>query len=382
MSRELGHNAEIMSDLAKVAREEMPLGKELGLAILNNQDLDLDALLELAALPRHKYFERGVRIHILNNVRNGYCPEDCGYCAQRKTRAEDIPAYGDKNREEILAEARAARDAGAYRYCMVSSGRGPTSSSIEGYADLIRTIKDDFGLEVCLSAGLLTDEAQAQKLADAGLDRYNHNLNTSESHYGEICQSHDYADRMRTLEVMQSAGVSLCSGVIAGMGETETDLVELALTLKSKQVPSIPINFFIPVPGHAISNPRRFTAAEALRILVLFRLANPQAEVRMAAGREIYLKGEQHRALKAANSLFVSGYLNAKGSDAQQTLDMIYSAGYEVDLTHSDLPAQLDEVLQNVRERNADVATAGAAISDALRMKEQADLRPYAKSNS
>lgn len=363
--------------LQKVAQEELALSPESGLAILNNTALPLETLLEFASLPRQKYFGRGVRLHILNNVRNGYCPEDCGYCAQRKTSAEDIPAYGDKDKTEILAEARAARDAGAYRYCMVSSGRGPTAGGIDRYADLIRTIKNEYNIEVCLSAGLLTDSTQAQKLADAGLDRYNHNLNTSEAHYGEICESHDYADRMRTMEVMQAAGVSLCSGVIAGMGESDTDLVELALTLAEKKVPSIPVNFFIPVPGHAIQNPGRFTPEEALRILVLFRLANPQAEVRMAAGRELYLKDEQGRALQAANSLFVSGYLNAQGSDTYQTLLMIYTAGFEVDVQHSDLPAELAGILTQV-EAEIDAGKQASTETSNVRMKERADLRPFA----
>ncbi|MCB1165018.1 MAG: biotin synthase BioB [Leptospiraceae bacterium] len=340
-----------------------PIGNlEAGLAILT--EIPLPELLELAEPARRHFFGNRVRAHILNNIKNGNCPEDCGYCAQRRT-AEGIPQYTIKPAEEILSEARAAKANGAFRYCLVTAGRGPSRRQIESFANVIRQIKDELGLEVCLSAGILTDPESAELLHEAGLDRYNHNLNTSEEHYGDICNSHTYEDRLRTLENLNGHGVHLCSGVIAGMGETDADLVQVALELRRLEVVSIPVNFFLPVPGHAIENPRSFSEEQCLRILALFRIFNPSAEVRIAAGREHYLKERQGDALRIANSLFISGYLNVKGSDASSTAEMIQRAGFEMELTEGEAHGSLD--------------SASSDPDSGLALKDLSDLRPFAK---
>ena len=334
----------LFSRLEAAARQERDLSLEDAASALSAPDLSTDSLLELARIPREKHYGRRVRLHVLNNVRNGHCPEDCGYCAQRKTAAPgSIADYVDKSVEEILAEAKEACKNGAFRYCLVSAGRGPGRAGIARYASIIRLIKERYPLEVCLSAGILKDPGLARELAEAGLDRYNHNLNTSENHYGEICSTHEYADRRATLSTLRSAGVELCSGVIVGMGESPQDLADLAMTLRAEQTASIPVNFFLPVPGHAINEAHTLTADYCLRVLAMFRLANPEAEVRMAAGREMHIGASQPRALLAANSLFVSGYLNVRGSDAATTVQMIEQAGFEVDAAASDLPRGLPE---------------------------------------
>jgi len=335
---------------------------EEGLSIL--ADAPLDRVLDLAERARKHFFGNRVRAHILNNIKNGNCPEDCGYCAQRRT-AEGIPQYTLKPAEEILEEARAAKKNGAYRYCLVTAGRGPSRRQIESFSKVIRQIKDELGLEVCLSAGILTDPESAKMLQEAGLDRYNHNLNTSEEHYGDICQSHTYGDRVGTLENLHGHGVHLCSGVIAGMGETDRDLVQVASELRRLNVVSIPVNFFLPVPGHAIENPRTFSEEQCLRILALFRLFNPSAEVRIAAGREYYLKTRQGDALKVANSLFISGYLNVKGSNAAETAQMIADAGFEMELSEGEAHGSM---------------VASESNPDAFALKDISDLRPFARS--
>lgn len=356
--------------------------------ILTDGTLDTTELLAIGAIPREHYFGRGIQLHILNNVRNGHCPEDCGYCAQRKVGPDEqageadagqpIASYPTKSEEEILEEARVAYESGAFRYCMVTAGRGPNERSIERFADLIRKIKSKYPLQICLSAGLVTRPEFAQKLAEAGLDRYNHNLNTSEKHYGEICSTHDYQDRMQTLDTVTGAGISLCSGVIAGMGESPADLVEVAFDLRKRSVPSIPVNFFIPVPGHALKNITAMTADYGLRILTVFRLVNPGAEIRLAAGREIHFGKDnaQARALQVASSMFVSGYLNVRGSDAEATIRMIYGAGYTVDAQHSDFPAQLRELL-NEDDADSTDSAAEPVAAGAVVMKAKADLRPF-----
>ena len=185
--------------------------------------------------------------------------------------------------------------------------------------------------------------AKAQQLAAAGLDRYNHNVNTSEDHYAQICSTHTFRDRIDTISTLSAAGIGLCSGVIAGLGESPADLVDAAFALKSLNVISIPVNFFIPVPGHAISQPQALTPEFCLRVLAAFRLINPDSEIRMAAGREGHLRGLQSTALWVANSLFASGYLNVKGSNMHETIALIRDAGFEPEFADGleiSLPAQ------------------------------------------
>lgn len=292
-----------------------------------NGELPLYDLFARAAAVREQYFGKAVRVHILDNIQNGRCPENCGYCAQRHSAGSGVQEYPMKSEEEIFADAQAAKDGGAYRFCMVTSGTGPSTNSTAKLSSLIERITNELGLKVCLSAGLV-DAAKAQRLAEAGLDRYNHNLNTSETHYGDICTTHTFADRVQTMETLSAAGVGLCSGVIAGLGETAADLVEAAYALKALRVISIPVNFFIPVPGHAITNPQQLTPEYCLRALTVFRLINPDSEIRIAAGREGHLRSLQAMALMVANSLFADGYLNVKGSNMRETLQLISDAGF------------------------------------------------------
>jgi biotin synthase len=177
--------------LAKRALRDEPPSEEQALWMLDGEDVQLLPLLHAAYAPRHQHFGRRVMVHVLNNVQNGLCPEDCGYCAQSRDSEAAVRKYAMKSEEEILEEAGAAVRAGASRYCMVLSGRGPLAS-------IVRAVKEHHPIEVCLSVGLLEEE-HARILADAGLDRLNHNLNTSESHYAEICSTHSWSDRVRTL---------------------------------------------------------------------------------------------------------------------------------------------------------------------------------------
>ncbi|ABJ76391.1 Biotin synthase [Leptospira borgpetersenii serovar Hardjo-bovis str. L550] len=304
--------------------------KQEGLEILNGS-IPLTTCLDKAFQERNRYFYNKVRIHILDNIKNGYCPEDCGYCAQRKNANSGIKEYPMKSEAEIYEDAVQAKKNGAYRFCMVTSGTGPNRLTTERLASTIRRITNELGMKVCLSAGLL-DEEKAQVLKSAGLDRYNHNLNTSENHYPEICDTHTYAQRTQTLDSVSKAGIGMCSGVIVGMGESFQDIVDMAFELKSFRVISIPVNFFIPVKGHAIKNPGILTPELCVRILCLFRLVNPDSEIRIAAGREGHLRSLSAMALFAANSLFSSGYLNVKGSEIIETVTMIRDAGFVPEL--------------------------------------------------
>lgn len=297
--------------------------------ILEGEDVQLLPLLQAAYAPREKHFGRSVMVHVLNNVQNGLCPEDCGYCSQSKNSEATIRKYPMKSDEEILAEAENAARAGASRYCMVLSGRGPTLEHTRHLAELIRTVKDSYPIEVCLSVGLVDDE-KARILAEAGLDRLNHNLNTSESHYPKICSTHSYADRIATLQAAKNNGIGTCSGLILGMGETARDVVEVAFRLRELEVPSIPVNFLIPIEGNPIVSDGSLSPERCLRALALMRLVNPTAEVRVAGGREGHLRSLGPLALWPANSLFIEGYLTTRGDDARDTYRMIQEAGFEV----------------------------------------------------
>lgn len=295
--------------------------------------VDLLPLLDAAGRVRRRWWGRRVQVHILNNVQNGACPEDCGYCGQAKTSEAPIQAYKLKPKEEIIAEAGAAREGGAFRYCMVLSGRGPSDRDIDHMADCIREVKERFGLETCLSSGLLDDE-KARRLKEAGLDRLNHNLNTSERHYPAICSTHTYGDRMATLAAARGAGLQLCTGLIVGMGESFDDLIDVAEALQSVEAESIPMNFLVPIPGNTVVDPtcngRPLSPELCLRTLCMMRFMNPRAEVRVAAGREVHLRSLQALALQPANSLFVDGYLLTRGSGPTATLRMIRDAGCEI----------------------------------------------------
>jgi biotin synthase len=340
--------------------------------ILESPDIDLLSLLHTAYKLRKAVFGNEVMLHIINNVQNGFCPEDCHYCAQAKTADTDINRYPTKSKEEILSEAKRAYESGAYRYCMVMAGRGPSPSRVAFLAEVIRDIKKQYPLQICVSTGIL-DEEKAQILKDAGLDRLNHNLNTSESHYSQICTTHTYADRIHTLKAAHQAGIGLCSGVIIGMGETSRDIIQTAKTLKSMAVVSIPINFYIPIQGTRLPQPD-LSPEYCLRVLCLYRFLNPSAEIRIAAGREIHLRSLQPLALYPANSLFVDGYLNVNGSDFHRTITMIQDAGFTI--KPSSFPVetpQKDLSGDSLGCAQMEIATQTGDIS----LKSMADLRPF-----
>ena len=332
--------------------------------LLTASEIELLPLLDAAYQVRKAYFQNEVQLHILNNAQNGYCPEDCHYCAQANSATTNIEAYPLKPDAEILAEAAGAHESGAYRYCIVMSGRGPSPQRVAHLAKLIRTVKARYPIEVCLSAGLI-DVASAGILKEAGLDRLNHNLNTSEAHYPQICSTHSYQDRMDTLQAAQTVGLACCSGVIVGMGEGTNDLIKVAKELRQLEVASLPVNFFLPISGTQLVETPILTPDYCLRVLCLYRFLNPRAEIRVAAGREHHFRSMEVMALYPANSMFIDGYLNAKGSTASPTLQMIRDAGFTVKTNGDDT-----ERLKGEESENRDVL-----------LKELKVLRPRMESD-
>lgn len=365
--------SEFARRLAANALAGEPLNAADALRVLTDDTLDVHALTHAAYTVRHHHFGRGVQVHILNNAQNGRCPEDCSYCTQAKTSDADIEPYPIKNEEEVLAEAGRAYSAGAHRYCMVFSGRGPTEKRTQQLAGYVRAVKDKYpSLEVCVSAGLLDDE-KAEVLKLAGLDRLNHNLNTSRARYGDICTTHTYDDRLNTLLSAKRAGLQTCSGLIAGMGESPSELVELALTLAELKAESIPVNFLLPFEGNVLDTPHGLSPAYCLRILCLFRFANPSADVRIAAGREYHLRSLEPLGLLPANSLFLDGYLNGRGAERRRTYALIADAGFELVGDHA-----VDTLLDALPEEDglADRNDRSSLTRDGVAIKSMAELRP------
>jgi len=330
-------------DWAQGGLNDQAIDRDAAAAILDGAGIDLMSLINAAGQVRRKFFANTVSVHMLDNVRNGACPEDCGYCGQSKDSDAPIKPYKIKSVQAILADAEQAKEAGAYRYCMALSGRGPSDRDIDHMCQAIEKVKA-MGLRTCLSTGLI-DEAKAKRLKEAGLDRFNHNLNTSRRHYPSICTTHTYDDRMDSINHARGAGLGVCSGMIVGMEETHDDLLEVAYALRSFRAESIPVNFLLPIDGNRVNEPtsngKPLDPQFVLRVLCMVRLVNPTAEIRVAAGREVHLRSLQALALWPANSLFVAGYLLTEGDDAAATLRMILDAGFVPALDEGAWPERL-----------------------------------------
>jgi biotin synthase len=319
------------NDLADTVLGGAMIGRAAAATILDAPDEELSTLLQAAFRIRERYHGRRVKVCLLRNARSGLCPEDCHYCSQSAISDAAIPRYRLDSVPELLAGARRAVDSGARRYCMVTSGRGPSGPDIARFTTAARAIKAEFPtLELCVSLGLM-DEAQAHELKAAGIDFVNHNLNTSRRHHPEICTTHTYDDRIATVTAVRRAGLATCCGGIIGMGETDDDIIDLAFALRELHVDSLPLNFLIPIDGTPFGEKRELTPGRCLRALCLMRFTNPESEIRMAGGREGNLGWFQALALYPANSIFVDGYLTTPGQAASAAHQMIAEMGFEVE---------------------------------------------------
>lgn len=275
--------------LADQALAGEELSREAAHGVLSAADEELLEQLAAVYRVRRHYWGNRVRLHFLLNAQSGLCPEDCHYCSQSKISAAEIEKYPFMAQEQILAAAERANSLKAGTFCMVISGRSPSDRVFTQVLDTVRQVKARYPMKLCACLGLL-DEQQTQQLAEAGVDRVNHNLNTSEAHHGDICTTHTFQDRMDTIKAVQSSGMTTCSGGIFGMGESHDDIIDMALTLRRLQVTSVPLNFLIPIPGTPFEGRNELTPRQCLRILCLFRLLLPSQEIRIAGGREVQLR--------------------------------------------------------------------------------------------
>lgn len=298
-------------------------------AVLAAPDEELLDVMHAAYRVRQQHFGRKVQLYMLMNAKSGLCPEDCSYCSQSKVSEAEIPRYNLLNRKELLAGAEEAYNRQATTYCIVISARGPNEREMNAVETIVPEIKSRFNLKICACLGLLTQD-QADRLKACGVDRVNHNLNTGEEYYREICTTHTYQDRVETLEAVRNSGMEICSGGIIGMGEQPRDVVEMAIALRDLGAHSIPVNFLNPIEGTPLAGQSELTPAYCLKVLAMFRLVNPDREIRIAGGREMHLGSLQALGLYAANSIFVGDYLTTKGQVPEADYAMIRDLGFEV----------------------------------------------------
>ena len=344
--------------LADAILDGKPATEDDALAVLRAHDDELLDLVAAAGRLRREHFGNTVKVNYLVNLKSGLCPENCNYCSQALGSTADILKYKWLSTEEALEQAAAGLKGGATRVCMVSSGRGPTNKDVERVADMVGIIKGEHPeVEICACLGLLKD-GQAEKLREAGVDAYNHNINTAESHHDQIVQTHTYADRVDTVEKAKGAGLSPCSGLIAGLGETDEQLVEALFALREMDSDSIPVNFLMPFDGTPYENTWNLTPMQCVRILAMARFVCPDKEIRIAGGREMHLRSLQGLALQVANSIFLGDYLTSEGQAADADLELIRDHGFVVLGSDEDLaqgPASHDPAK---RRRGAGTAVA------------------------
>jgi biotin synthase len=326
---EFGIATGVWQELADRALAGDTLSAEEALGVLECPDEELLDLLAAVYRVRRRWFGNKVQLYFLMNAKSGLCPEDCSYCSQSRVSDAEIPRYNLLSREKLMEGARLAAANKARTYCIVISARGPNEREMRAVTSIVPEIKQRFNLKICACLGLLTDD-QARELKECGVDRVNHNLNTSDNFYSEICTTHTFADRLGTLRAVRDAGMEMCSGGIVGMGESRQDVVDLAMTLRDLGVQSIPVNFLNPIDGTPLAGRNDLNPRYCLKVLSMFRLVNPDREIRIAGGRELHLGSLQALGLYAANSIFVGDYLTTKGQAPAADYEMLRDLGFEV----------------------------------------------------
>jgi biotin synthase len=322
-----------LDEAVKGALRGQPPSREQLLTVLQWPEDDVLTLVTAVAKVRHHFFDRRVKLNYLLNIKSGLCPENCSYCSQARDSTAPIAKYTMLAPAEVVKAAQSAVACGAKRFCIVASGRGPTPHEVERVSSSVEAVKAELpDLEICACLGLLR-EGQAERLHAAGVYAYNHNLNTSSRHYPEICSTHTYEDRVSTVQMAARSGLSACSGILVGMGETDEDIIDVALDLRELRPDSVPVNFLISIDGTSLEGHHELSPQRCLKVLAAVRLVFPDVEVRIAGGREVHLRSLQPLGLELANSIFIGDYLTTKGQAVEADLAMIRDSGYIVEGT-------------------------------------------------
>ena len=296
--------------------------------LINVPDQDTMLLLAMADRIRQRFNGDEVDVCAIVNARSGRCPENCKFCAQSVHHNTGVQEYPLLSADELVSAAKKAKDAGAVRFSIVTSGRGQSKADdFENILEALRKIREEVGIEVCTSLGILTLE-QALELKAAGVTRYHANIETAPSHFSDVCSTHTYEDKMSTIQAAKDAGIRVCSGGILGLNETPEQRVEMAFELKRLQIDSVPLNLLNQIPGTPFADNKSLTALEILRAFAVFRFILPRALIRTAGGREVNLRDLQALALNGGmNGIMVGGYLTTGGRRPEDDKVMLEDLG-------------------------------------------------------
>lgn len=323
----------LVIDKRGVAEEEKTMNREAEIdRLLKLYELPLDELLEMSSKVTEENFSKEVEFCSIISAKTGKCKENCKYCSQSSHNKAKIEVHELLSVEEVRKAAVESKENGATRFCIVTSGTKPSEEDFGKLLEMIREVSKVEGLHTCCSLGILNEE-EVKQIKEAGVERYNHNLNTAESYHGEICTTHDFKDRVRTVKLIQKYGIEACTGGIIGMGESRRQRAELAVELAELGPTSVPINFLNPIEGTPLENlDGAIDEEEILRTICVFRIALPKALLRYAGGRTTRFSAEyQKLGIKAGiNALLVGNYLTTTGSTPEQDVELVSELGLSV----------------------------------------------------
>lgn len=290
-------------------------------------NLDLEELLKISSM----YVKDEVEFCSLINARNGKCSQNCKYCAQSSHYNTQIETFPLVETDEVKNAAFDSLKNGVSRFAIVTSGKTPDESDFEKMLEMIKELNKIDSLKSCASIGILNEE-QAKKLSESGLTRFHHNINTAESYYKEVCTTHSFEERINTCRLVKKYGMELCCGVILGMGETEEQRIEMAMTLAEIQPESIPINILMPIAHTPFENYiDKIDEENILRTLAVFKIANPKSVLRFCGGRMRLSKENQKKALETCvEGIMVGNYLTTVGAKPQQDIEMVQNIGKKI----------------------------------------------------
>lgn len=313
----------------RTQNSEIKADKEFALSLSNLKGTDVFKLFALSNNIRISSRGNKVDLCSIVNAKSGACPEDCFFCAQSSHSRVNINIYPLIHREKILEAAISAKKLGVKRFCVVTSGKKTSPKELEQICSFVSDIKN-IGLLPCATLGML-NPSELQTLKDAGLHRYHHNLETSEAFFREICTTHTFKEKIKTIETAKSLGLSVCSGGIFGLGESWEDRIDMAFTLKEIEVDSVPINFLTPISGTPLGNRELLNPLEALKIISIYRLILPEREIRICGGRPTTLRDlNSYIFMAGADGLLIGNYLTTPGRNPEDDLQMIKDVGLEV----------------------------------------------------
>lgn len=287
-------------------------------------------LLSLADDVRAEHCGNGIAVEVLYNAKRGGCSEDCNFCSQSARYASGVDAEPVSSVQGFIEAARDAHGRGATELCIVVAVRGPSTKLLERVCEAVRLIKAEFPLHVAVSLGILRED-QLLLLVEAGVDKVNHNLETSRRYFPDVCTTHTFDERLQTCNLVKRYDLELCCGGIVGLGETIEDRIDFLTTLQELEPDEVPINFLNPRPGTPYADRSLVDPIEALRFVAMARLALPRALIRFAGGREVTLAGLQDLGMRSgASGLVLGNYLTTGGRGDQDDFTMLERLGFEV----------------------------------------------------